>query len=1060
MKIKDVLKVIESKSNYRFFYNYELTDLDKDLTITSNGEDINTILNNIFQNSNITYKLFENNVVVIAPLVNLQQRKISGRITDSKGEPMIGVNITVKGTTTGVVCNADGKYSIDVPDGPVTIVFSYLGYITEEKVLNSETTLDIVMIEDIKKLDEIVVIGYGTAKKSDLTGAVVSANIKDFEKSPNTNLVQSLQGTVPGLNIGQATSAGATPVISIRGQNTIDGNANVLIVMDGIIYNNTLSSINPSDIERVDVLKDASATAVYGARAANGVICITTKKGKAGKAKISLSTSYSIQNPTKNLRPMNRAELLDFVKENMWNKAYTKVSGFKEDSTGFNLATWMPDGYMRNSDGTIISTDFNWWDACTRTGSILENKLSVSGGNEAISYLVSYGNTAQKNFLLNDNFKRNSFRANIDANPRKWWKLGAQLSGSFINQDGSEPILWTLITMSPLATPYNADGTLNRSPMNVARDNPLLGSVVDDMERHNYFIGNIYSEFQLPIKGLTYRINFGNNYAINEHYQGSMYGFGGLGEAYKQNSSLYDYTLDNIVNYTRDFGSHNINATLVYGISESKYSYTEAKANTFSRLTLAYNSLEQGTNQFSNSDAWSDAMLYQMVRLNYKYKNRYLLTGTIRKDGYSGFAENHKSALFPSVALGWVISEESFFKVSWINQLKLRAGYGISGNQTGRYSSLAQVITGAGYVFGDGGTTVMKEELSTMSNKNLKWERTAGTNFGLDFGFLKNRISGSLEVYKTATTDLLYDVSIPIMTGFTKVRSNLGKIQNQGIEITVNSQNVVSKDFEWSTSFNISSNKNEIITLTGLDGNKDGKEDDLVATNLFIGQSLSAIYDYKTDGIYQVDDNIPTGYHPGNYKIVDTNGDGSITTADKVVIGKTDPAYRFGIMNKFTYKNLSLSFFINSVQGGKNGYLGQNMSVVTQDDNSRRYNMMSERAGLLWSPRNRNGIYARYADAPALSPTSVYQDRSFIRLQDVTLSYDLPKSLLSIMHIQNINLYVTGKNLFIITKWKGWDPEANYGTTTYGAKAVNNGGSNYDGRPVMRIFTGGINITF
>ena len=674
--------------------------------------------------------------------------------------------------------------------------------------------------------------------------------------------------------------------------------------------------------------------------------------------------------------------------------------------------------------------------------------------------MIFLGNSTQKNFLLNDDFKRTSVRINLDAKLRSWWKVGVQTSGSFVDQDGAEPILWTLITMSPLATPYNEDGTLNRSPMNVARDNPLLGSVVDDRERHNYFIGNLYSEFQLPVKGLTYRINFGNNYQVNEHYQASMYSFGGLGEAYKQNSSTYDYTLDNIVNYSGDFGLHNIAATFVYGAFERKYSYTEAKANTFTRMALGYNSLEQGTNQFATSDANSEAMLYQMARLNYKYNNKYLVTATLRRDGYSGFAANHKSALFPSVALGWVVSDESFFKIPVINYLKLRGGYGISGNQVDKYSSLSRVSSGAGYVFGDGGTTVNKQELTSMANNDLMWEKTAGLNLGFDFGLLKNRISGSLEVYKTTTNDLLYAVAIPSITGFTSIMSNIGEIQNKGIEFSVTSRNVASVDFEWNTTFNISSNENEVISLTGMDSNGDGKEDDLISSNLFIGQSLSAIYDYRTDGIYQLDDDIPTGFYPGTYKLHDKTGEGTFTADDKEIIGKTDPAYRFGILNTFTYKDFSLSFFINSVQGGKNGYLGQNASYVTQDDNSRRYNLMKERADLHWSPKNTDGIYSRAIASASPVPTSVYQDRSFTRLQDVTLSYNLPKSLLSFIRIENINLYVTGKNLLILTNWKGWDPEANYGTITYGSKTVNMGGSNYDGRPVMKSFTAGINVTF
>jgi TonB-dependent starch-binding outer membrane protein SusC len=1062
LKVKDVLKLIEGQSNYRFFYNYDLDFLDKELTLSSHGDDVNTILDNIFRNSTITYKLLENNVVIIAPQVNFQQRRVSGHITDSNGEPMIGVNITIKGTNIGVICDNEGKYSIEIPSGAVTLVFSYIGYLTEERAVESESTVDVVLSEDITKLDEVVVIGYGSLKKSDLTGAVMSANIKDFEKSPNTNLVQSLQGTVPGLNIGQVTTAGATPDISIRGKNTINGNTGILIVLDGIIYGNSLSSINPADIESVDILKDASASAVYGAQAANGVMLITSKKGKAGKARVSFSSSYSIQNPTHNYSTMNRAQYLEFLKNLMWNKAYTQASGYLEEDPSFDVADWLPEtDYMLDDEGNIATTDFDWWGTCTRQTSILENNLTVSGGNDALSYLVSLGNVDQKNFLLNDNFKRNSVRVNLDANVRPWWKMGIQTSGSFVNQDGSEPSLWELYSMNPLASAYNADGSINPSPMIMARSNPLRGSNVTDKERHNYFIGNIYSEFKLPVKGLTYRINFGNNYTINTHYQSNPYGNSLTGEAYKEFSENYNYTLDNIVNYSREFNLHSVNVTLVYGARENEYSYTKADATAFTRLTLGYNALELGTNQFAFSDANDNASLYQMARLNYKFNNRYLITATVRRDGFSGFAANHKSAVFPSVALGWVISDENFFKkVPVINYLKLRGGYGVSGNlpydkttYSTSYTSLARVTSGAGYIFGDGASAVNRQELTSMENKDLKWERTNGFNIGLDFRFLNDRIQGSAEAYKTTTHDLLFDVAIPTITGFSSIKSNVGELQNKGIELTITSHNIVSRNFEWSTTFNLSSNSNKIIKLT--------TSDDVIGSCLFIGESLSAIYDYKIDGIYQVGDVIPTDYYLGNYKIHDVSGDGSITTADRTIVGKTDPAYRFSIMNKLTYKDFSLSFFINSIQGGKDGYLGENTYSLIQDNTGRGCNHLNEFTKYIWSPRNSDGIYSASTSSGKITPIR-YEDRSFIRLQDVTFGYNLPKKSLTRLGIENVNLFVTGKNMVTITKWHGWDPEANSGTITpaWKTSSMNKSGDDFEGRPVMRSFTFGIDVTF
>lgn len=996
---------------------------------------------------------------VEASQVGQQQITITGKVvSEDEGMPIPGVSIYIRGKEKiGTTTDFDGNYSIEVPSSNTILVFSYMGFVTQEVSVPASKVLNVSLKTDSTQLDEVVIVGvgYGAQKKEDLTGAVISANLEDFRKSPNANVAQMLQGTVPGLNIGQVTSSGETPSISVRGTTTLSGRSGVLIVLDGIIYNNSLESINPNDIQSIDVLKDASATAVYGAQAANGVILITSKKGKEGKTRINVSSSYTIQEPSKKLRTMNRQEMLNYVTEVMWDHAYTEESGYTQADPSFNLAAWMPDSYMVDSDGNITSTDFNWWDAATRTGSIIDNKVDFSGGSDKISYFVSLGNITQKNYLINDDFKRNSIRVNLDAQVRPWWKMGVQGFGSFVNKDGSEPTLWTLISMSPLTTPYNEDGTLNPLPMETARDNPLMGSDVLDRDRQNYFTGNLYSEFQLPIKGLTYRINFGNNFRYNEHFYASEYGFSQAGYAYKTHSTYNDYTLDNIVNYKKDFGKHSIAATLLYGAIERKYYWTRAEANTFDRLTLGYNSLEQGANQFTYSDANSESLLYQMARVNYKYDDRYLLTATLRRDGYSGFAENYKSALFPSVALGWVISKEKFYNVSWMNNLKLRGGYGVNGNQTFQYASLARVTSEAGYVFGDGSSAYIRQELASLGNKDLKWERTAGINLGLDFGFMDNRITGSLDVYRTKTHDLLYNVAIPSITGFTSISSNVGEVQNKGIEFIVTSQNIQTDKFKWSTTFNIASNSNKVVTLTGLDSDGDGVEDDLVSSNLFIGEDSSSLYGYVIDGIYQIGDDIPDGYYPGNYKIRDVNGDGAITTDDRKVIGKTNPAYRFGILNKLSYGNFTLNFFINSVQGGKNSYLGINSAVISQDDNARRLNRISEMAQEFWSPNNPDGIYASAPNSGPITPTR-YEDRSFIRLQDISLGYNLPKSLCSSIGVDNINLYVNGKNLFIITKWHGWDPEANVGSSN----GVNFTGSNYDGRPVMKSVTGGINISF
>lgn len=982
-----------------------------------------------------------------------QSQRVTGRVSDSQG-PLIGATVQEKGTRNGAVTDLNGQFSLNVKPG-ATLVISYVGYNTIE-VKATDNLSDIVLTEDATTLNDVVVVGYGTMRKADVTGAVARANIEAFEKSPNTNLLQSLQGTVPGLNVGQASSAGSDPELSIRGANTISGSKSVLVILDGIIYTGGLSSINPADIESVDVLKDASATAVYGAQAANGVLLITTKRGAKGKAKVSVSSSYSFQTPTNKLKTMNREQMLTFDNESLWQYSKTEASGYTQQDPSFKLSERMPDAWMTDDSGNIIPGDYNWWDDFTRTGMINENKLTISGGNDDMAYLVSLGNTRQENFLLNDDYQRNSIRVNLDIQPVKWLKAGVQAFGSFENRDGQETYLPFLIECSPLTKPYDENGDMIHYPARDARENPFHGSLVDDYDRNNSFFANLYGEVQLPLKGLTYRLNFGNNYRIGEHNYASEYAENSNGQAYKHHSTYYDYTLDNIVNYVNDFGKHSVGATFVYGASRRHYSYTAADAKLFPRMTLGYNSLELASTQNTNSDAWEESLLYQMGRVNYSYDGRYLLTATVRRDGYSGFSANNKSAVFPSVALGWVLTNEEWFKVPQLDYLKLRAGYGVSGNQTTRYSSLARVNSSIGYIFGDGVSGSMRQELASMENSDLKWEKTAGLNFGIDFAILGNRITGNIEYYTTKTTDLLYAVSIPSITGFTSIMSNVGEIQNHGFELTINSRNIVTKDFEWTSSFNLSTNSNKINKLSGLDTDGDGKEDDLTSSSLFIGESLSAIYDYTIDGIWQVGDDIPEGYHPGNYKIVDVSEDGKIDENDRSIIGKTDPSVRMGLLNRLKYKDLTLSFFLNAVLGGSKSFLGKNSYAELVNDNTLRHNRLTEQVDNFWTPSNPGGIYALYNANPAINPYR-YENRSFLRLQDITLAYDLPREWMQKIRIEGVNVYVTAKNLLTISGWHGWDPEPNMTYQDINGQNRTTG-SCYDNRPVMKSVTFGINI--
>ncbi len=982
-----------------------------------------------------------------------QDKTIRGRVTTEAGDPIPGASVVIKGTNKGQTTKAGGEFSITVPNGAV-LIFTSIGYANKEITVGDNTTINVQLQPATTDIGEVVVVGYGTQKKKDLTGAVASVNLESLRQAPNTNIGQYLQGTVPGLNVGISTVAGGTPPISIRGRVTLNGNQNVLMILDGIQYTGSLSYINPDDIASIDVLKDASSTAVYGAQASNGVILITSRKGKINqKPRIAFSTSYTSQYPTiGNLKPYDREGYLNYLKEAFYDKAYL-APDYTTPNPDFKIED-VADNSIRDGQGKLLPNNYDWFGEGTNTGTIAETNLSISGGGDRVSYLLSGSLVDQKGFIINDKFKRKSIRANIETRPLTWWKVGLVSSAAFINQDGAEPSFGSLQRMTPLIVPYDADGKLIPFPMNTLEPNPFTTYDVDDYDRTNYYFANIYTDIDFPfLKGLNYRMNFGNNYRLSKHFFSSVYDAGQTGRAYKEFQDYYDYTFDNILTYSKAFGHHDITATVLYGAVGRKFNSTFSEARGFPRLTLSYNNLSQGTNQFAQSDAWEENLAYQMARVNYKFRDKYLLTAIVRRDGFSGFAKNNKYGTFPVLALGWVMSEENFMKgITPLNYLKLRAGYGVTGNQTSRYTSIARVTTSAAYVFGDGGTTAFGQQVSSLGNDNLKWERTRGMNVGIDFAAANSRLTGTLDYYRNNTYDLLYSVAIPGATGFSSITTNLGQIRNTGFETSLTYNVIDKKDFKWAATFNFSANNNKIITLTGVDANGDGKEDDLVSSSLFIGKSIQAIYDYKLDGIYQLGDTRIPGFPVGSVRIVDQNKDNDITQQDdRVFLGRKEPAYRMSLFQTFNWKAFTLSLFVNSVQGGKDGYLGNNNPSFFREDNSIRVNNLQ---GIdFWSPSNPNGKYPRnISGSRAKIEPNMYQDRSFVRLQDVSLSYDLA-GLLKKFKAQSINLYVSGKNLYTWTKWEGWDPEA-----------VDNDGNPMGliigGRPVLRGFTVGLNIVY
>ncbi len=1050
--LQKVISHVQKQTGVKFIYSPDAINASQKVSFITKDKKLVTFIEESLKPLGISYKVVDNQILLfqtstnnfIGSLLDLTAQKVvSGTVQDENGLGLPGATVLIKGTSISAVTNSNGAFALEITNDDAILVVSFIGYQKQEVAVNGRTQINIKLLPSEALLKDVVVVGYGSQKKSDVTGSVVRANIDQVRQAPNATVGQMLQGTVAGLNIGQVSVAGQSPSIQLRGQSTISGNQDVLIILDGIVYSGSLSSINPSDITSIDVLKDASSKAIYGASAANGVLLITTKKGKVGaKPVINVTSSYASQNPAHELHPLNREEFLQKIRDLNWKTAYLAPDYVAPNPT-FDVRSKLDPTQRENYDN---GTDYSWYDAATNPGYLTDQQISVSNATEKANYYISGGYTKQKGFITQDQFSRISARVNLESKVFNWLTLGVQSFAAFADYSGESPSLHDLWLYSPLNTPYDSNGEIILTP-NKSFNNPFLSLAANSYDKRNSLFGNFYTAMDIPyIKGLNYRLNYGNNYYWNNYNYSNKYSANFTGGANKNNDDTYDYTFDNILNYKRNFNeAHDIDFTFVYGVREREFSYTSGAGTGFNNFSLGYNSLEQSTIQKIYSDAWSEAYNYQMARLNYGYKSKYLLTATLRRDGFSGFAENKKTGFFPSFAAAWNLDREPFFKVSWVNNLKLRLGYGSNGNLVRRYSSLSSISQGASYVFGDGAATQFGQQMTSLANPDLSWESTVGMNAGIDLSILKGRVSGSVDYYNNDTRDLLFNVQIPGITGFEQITMNVGKVNNTGIEFNINSTNVRAKDFKWNSVFNISSNKNKIKELLG--------SGDLVSSNLFIGRSVGAIYNYQTNGLWQIGETPPAGYAVGSNKLVDVNNDEKISSDDRVFLGRTEPAYRFSIGNTFSFKQFSLFAFINSVQGGKNGYLGFNNpwsdGGIQQGDNAIRNNWFREVD--YWTPANPNAEYRITGSVPAIDP-GIYKDRSFVRLQDVSLSYDISQSIASKMGLKGCRVYVSGKNLATWTKWKGWDPES-----------LQNGGYSgltYIAGPIMKSYSLGLNVTF
>ncbi len=1059
-ELKDLISDVQDRSNFEFASPRKLIN-GQTISINEGRWNMENLLKEISTqakisirrvNETISFSEIETQALPDVVEVYIEQVSVSGKITDEDGEPLPGATIQEKGTTNGTITDIEGNYTLSVPEN-ATLSISFVGFQTQQINLNGQTVLNVSLKADISSLEEVVVVGYGTQTKEDLTGSISQVTQKSVEDRSNISISEALQGAVPGLNVGETNTVGGQPSVTIRGRTSISGTQSPLIVLDGIIFRGSLIDINPNDIASIDVLKDASATAIYGSQASNGVIIISTKSGKVSKKPtISYSGTYSFQEPTKSFEAESPEEFLERVEAAYFFDSRTEESGYLEPNNTWEITSVFATPEQVNAYQNNTPTD--WYGILTNDRMYTQShNLSMSQRADNSGYFVSLGYTGQQGFMVNDDYERLSARINLDNEITDWLKVGVQSFLTTSDYTGVSVSPAQIYNHSPYAPAYDDEGELIISP-NSTTINPLYTLQSDNLDKRLNLFGNIYAEIDFPfLKGLSFRTNYSANYITDSYFIFQAHDNNFLGRGAKNERRRTDWVNDNILTYKKLIGDvHEINAMVGYGRIKREFTSTQATATDFNSPALGYNNLQAGNAELQTaaSDAWQETALYTMGRLHYNYDSKYFLTGTFRRDGFSGFSEKNKFGIFPSVAIGWNIAKENFWSDSPLRtfeQFKIRASYGSNGNRTiGRYQTLAKIGEGFRYV-DENGVSVYAKDIATLASPNLKWETTTGINIGIDYSLLESRLSGTIDYYNNNTTDLLYNVDIPGISRFQTFPDNLGKMHNSGIELSISSLNINTTNFSWRTQFNYSRVRNDLRELLGFDNDGDGQEDDLISEGLFIGESLGTIFDYHTNGdLWQFGDEIPSTAGVGSYKIEDVNGDGVIDPDDRKIIGHSEPAYRFSINNELTYKNWQLSIFVNSVQGNNNYYLGADVFDQIYPNSTAWDRDLFPKDVDFWLPENPDARYERLGvEIAGGIKADRYMPRSFVRIQNINLAYSFDSEFLERLKIQKLRIFIRGRNLLTFTKWPGWDPETGEGITRFG-------------RPVTRNYTVGLNV--
>jgi TonB-linked SusC/RagA family outer membrane protein len=1036
---------------------------------------------------------------------------IKGVVKDNQGLSMPGV--TVKNKSTGAVSVTDtkGNYTITAA-GNATLVFSFVGFTTQELQVNGRTTIDITLLDTNKQLEEVVVIGYGTRAVKDVTGAITSIKADKFENDNPASVTDILKGSVPGIAVSLNTTAkgGGASDLQIRGRASLSGSYQPMIVLDGVIFPGQLADINPNDIDRLDVLRDPSALAVYGAQSAGGVVAITTKKGKKGSAQIVLNANFGIAQLLQNQAYYTGEGFLNWRADgarssNTSNPYYyysnpsnlpqgVTVEQFMNGATGDPNTVWLqrlglfPNEIANYQAGKVT----DWSKLIFRNGLRQDYTASMSGRSDNISYYMSGNYAKNQNLIQGGVYTDGRFRVNLEGKVAKFLTIGinaqfasrdesavsalsngqvtsTSLSGQAI--DGHEADWTQIINSSPYGNVYNADGSLRRidtDDSGLNQRNPFLGTHYNDnVAIQNTLFSNLFARVDLPF-GIKYNLNFSPTIEAYRNFffrpvanPNELSG----GTAIRTMENRYRYNIDNILTWNKTFGIHNFDATFLLNKEKYQTWYTRTANTQFSPSdVLGYHNIGAGTLPVESSDDriyTADAI---MGRLNYSLLGRYIFTATVRRDGYSPFGLKHPRAVYPIGAVAWIFSDESFMKTDffkWLNYGKLRFGYGANGNRlsTGTADptiALALLSTPKYPTVTPSGTVVNNSAVyvSSLQNDELKWERTTGANIGLDFAVLNNRISGSIDVYNRKTTDMLVQRSLLAIQGFnaeniipggvnnSNVYTNIGEVNNKGLELSLEGKIIQSKNFNWNATGTFFLNRNKIVHLYGAhpvtdaNGTTTNVEKDDIGNGWFIGKDINAVWDYKILGVWQTPDATEAakyGAKPGDFKLQDVNGDFKFTNDDKQFLGTTNPRFNWSLRNEFNFlKNFDFSFMLVSSIGQLRQY-----NAALNSPGSVGFARMNSYVLPYWTPDNPINDYARLNSGSSGTTINVWRKASFIRLQTASLGYTFSKKMISPLGISSAKIFINATNAYVSSSWPLWDPQNNGPTPRFLAAGFN-----------------------